>query len=181
VKPRVRLLLLALAAALAFAGWWRWGAHPARVAPAGPGADSVQAGLHPVQLWFADPAGDSLVVEVRSLPVAEGLHERASQLVDALDQGPLRRGVAVVPTGTALEHAYLDEHGTLTLDLSRAFTQGFHGGSREEDLVVSSLVRTLGANLPEARRVLVTCAGSPIGSLGGHLPLDRPIDLHTAF
>jgi len=65
----------------------------------------------------------------------------------------------------------------MKLDLSRAFRQDFRGGSSAEYLAVASLVRTLGANLPEVKRVLLVCGGAPIVSLGGHLPLDRPLDV----
>jgi len=174
-------LALALAALLGVLAWRAAGRHGLVRTTGTPAADSAMAGLRPVALWFADPGGDSLVVEVRDLPEQEGLHARLAQLVDALARGPERRGLAVLPTGTGLVHAFLDDRGLLTLDLSRPFTQGFHGGSREEDLVVGSLVRTLRANVPEAKRVLFTCAGAPVGSLGGHLPLDRPIELHEAF
>jgi hypothetical protein len=141
--------------------------------------DTSQAGMKAMTLWFADAGGDSLVSEVREAPEEQGLHERLAQLVQALARGPERRGVAVVPPGTDVLHGYLDERGLLTLDVSRAFQQGFSGGSREEDLVVSSLLRTIGSNVPEAKQVLITCGGAPIASLGGHLPLDRPLDLHA--
>jgi len=170
--------LLALAL-LGYAGWhWaraRFAPPETAVAP----ADTTQVGLRAVTLWFADDSGDSLVSESRQLPDRDGLHERLSQLVDALARGPERRGVAVLPAGTTVLHAYLDDRGLLTLDLSRAFQQGFHGGSRAEDLVVGSLARTIGSNVPEARRVLLVCGGAPIASLGGHLPLDQPIDPHA--
>ena len=65
----------------------------------------------------------------------------------------------------------------MTLDLSRAFRQGFRGGSSAEYLAIASLVRTLGANLPELKRVRIVCDGEPISSLGGHLPLDQPLDV----
>ena len=175
------LVALAILVAVSYALWRVWGARHAAPAPGGGAPDSALAGLRPAVLWFADPGGDSLVSEMRELPEQEGLHGRVSLLVDALARGPERGGLAVLPTGTAVLHVYLDDRGLLTLDLSRAFTQGFHGGSREEDLILGSLVRTLGANVPEANRVMFTCAGSPLLSLGGHLPLDRPIDPHEAF
>ena len=50
----------------------------------------------------------------------------------------------------------------MTLDLSRAFQQGFRGGSTAEYLAVASLVRTIGANLPEVKRVLLVCGGAPL-------------------
>jgi hypothetical protein len=32
-------------------------------------------------------------------------------------------------------------------------------------------------NLPEVKRVLLVCGGQPIETLGGHLPLDQPLDV----
>ena len=179
-RPVRIVLTLVVIAALGFTGWRLWLARQQASAGAPVAADTTQAGMRAVTLWYADDSGDSLVSEVREAPEQEGLHDRVSQLVDALARGPERRGVAVLPAGTSLLHVYLDDRGQLTLDLSRAFQQGFHGGSREEDLVVGSLLRTIGSNLPEVKRVVVLCGGAPIGSLGGHLPLDRPIDPHEA-
>ncbi len=178
MNSRARVLVaLLVVAAIAFVGWRTWGGRRTS-APAGAPADTAQAGMRSITLWFADASGDSLVVESRTVVEQEGLHARVSQLIDALARGPERRGVAVLPAGTALVHVYLDDRGLLVLDLSRAFQQGFRGGSREEDLIIGSLRRTLGANVPEAQRVRFTCGGAPIGSLGGHVPLDQPLDLH---
>ena len=47
-----------------------------------------------------------------------------------------------------------------------------------EYLAVASLVRTLGANLPEVKRILIVCGGRPMATLGGHLPLDQPLDVN---
>ena len=182
MSSRLRILVgLLVVAALAFVGWRTWEAQRGPVLATGTPSDSSQAGVRSVTLWFADAGGDSLVREVRELPEQAGLHDRLAQLVDALVQGPAHGGVAVVPNGTVVLHAYLDDRGQLTLDLSRAFQQGFHGGSREEDLIIGSLVRTIGSNLPEAKRVLFVCGGAPIASLGGHLPLDLPLDTHEEF
>src|SRR5207249_3755858 len=85
-------------------------------------------------------------------------------------------GLRALAAGTALLHAYLDEAGLLTLDLSRPFRQGFEGGARAEELTLASLVRTLGAGVPEARRVRIVCAGVALQTLGGHFPLDQPLD-----
>ena len=73
-------------------------------------------------------------------------------------------------------HVYLDDGGLLTLDLSRAFRQGFHGGSRAEEFAVGSLVRTIASNLPEVKQVRLVCGGAPLTTLGGHVALDRPLD-----
>jgi spore germination protein GerM len=173
----VALVVLAALAALAFAAY-RWIVVPRRAAPPPVAlADTVGAGLRAVQLWFAAPSGDRLLAESRELPESATLHDRVAALVAELDRGPTGAGVAAVPPGTSLLHVYLDDEGLLTLDLSRAFQQGFRGGADAEYLAVASLVRTLAANVPGVKRVLIVCGGEPIATLGGHLPLDRPIDV----
>jgi hypothetical protein len=173
-------VLLAIVA-LAWAGWResRRRSDAAAAAAAAAAPDTAQAGMRAMTLWFASADGDSLVAETRELPEQEGLHARVAALVAALDQGPARRGVAVLPAGTTVLHAYLDDRGLLTLDLSRAFQQGFRGGTTAEDLAVGAIVRTIGDNVPEVRRILFTCGGAPLVTLGGHVPLDRPVGVHA--
>jgi len=172
---RVVVIVLAVAAL----GWFAWNWTQRRNAPTSVvAADSAATGVRSARLYFAAPSGDSLVVEPRELLEAASLHDRVAGLVAELDRGPRGVGVAALPAGTAALHVFLDDHGLLTLDLTRAFQQGFRGGSGAEYLAVASLVRTLGANLPEVKRVLIICGGRPIATLGGHLPLDQPLDVN---
>ena len=139
-------------------------------------ADSTGTGLRSVTLLFASGSGDRLTSEVRELPDEAELHARVAALVAALEQGPRQGGVRALPAGTALLHAYLDESGILTLDLSPAFRQGFRGGARAEELTLASLVRTVAVNVPEAKRIRIVCGGQALASLAGHFPLDQPLD-----
>lgn len=139
-------------------------------------ADSAAAALRTTQLWFASADGDSLTGETRDLTELPDLHARVAALVAALEQGPRQGGVRMLPEGTEVLHVYLEEDGLLTLDLSLPFRQGFRGGPRAEELVLGSLVRTLAANVPEMRRVRITCGGAAMPTLGGHFPLDQPLD-----
>ena len=172
-----RLIVVALAlGALAWAGW-TFGLAPRRAAVAEVPADSSAAGYRAVRLFFASPAGDHLVSESRELPESATLHERVAGLVSELDRGPAGSGVAALPPGTSLLRVFLDEDGLMTVDLSRAFQQGFRGGTGAEYLAIASLMRTLAANVPGVKHVLIVCGGEPIATLGGHLPLDRPLDV----
>jgi hypothetical protein len=172
-----RLLVGALVvAALAWAGW-RWRRPGASPPPAGTAADSSLAGVRSARLYFASPSGDSLVVEPRELIEAASLQDGVAALIAELDRGPRGDGVAALPAGTSVLHVFVDDHGLLTLDLTRAFSQGFRGGAGAEYLAIASLVRTLGANLPEVKRILIVCGGEPLQTLGGHLPLDQPLDV----
>jgi len=141
-------------------------------------ADSSAVGVRAARLYFASPSGDSLVVESREMIEAASLHDRVARLLAELDRGPRGAGTAALPAGTAALHVFLDDRGLLTLDVSRAFQRGFRGGSNAEYLAVASLVRTLAANLPEVKRVLIVCGGQPLPTLGGHLPLDQPLDVN---
>jgi len=171
-----RLVLVGLAlAALAWFGWRSRRSRPAL--PPVVAADSAATGVRSARLYFAAATGDSLVSEPREMLAVASVRDRVTALVAELDRGPRGPGIAAIPAGTAAIHVFLDDHGLLTLDLSRAFQQGFRGGSGGEYLAVASLVRTLGANLPEVQRVLIVCGGRPIATLGGHLPLDQPLDV----
>jgi sporulation and spore germination protein len=166
--------------AIAVLAWLAWnGSRRLPRAPSvGPtAADSAGVGVKAMRLYFGAANGDSLVVEPREMIEPSGLHDRVETLVSELDRGPRGRGVAVLPAGTSVLRVFLDERGLMTLDLSGAFRQRFRGGSSAEYLAVASLMRTIGANVPEAKRVLIICAGRSIPTLGGHLPLDRPLEI----
>ena len=139
-------------------------------------ADSAGSGFRSARLWFVARTGDALVSEPREVIEQTGLHERVAVLVDELARGPTRGGPALLPAGTAARHVYLDERGRLTLDLSAAFRSGFRGGAGAEELAVAALVRTLADEPARGEAVLIVCEGPPLASLGGHLPLDRPLD-----
>ena len=173
-----RLILLLLAVGLIGFVAWRWNVmrteneRPPIAAP-----DTAVAGVRAVRLYFGSTEGDELTREMRELSESPDLHARVASLIAALDQGPTAGGVAVLPAGTSALHVFLDEQGLLTLDLSRAFVQGFRGGSTAEALAIASLVRTLGDNLPEVKRVQIVSGGAAVRTLGGHVALDRPLDV----
>ncbi|HYM81686.1 MAG TPA: GerMN domain-containing protein [Candidatus Limnocylindria bacterium] len=171
------LIVLVALAVLAWLSWEVMQRRAPQEIPASAAPDSAGSGVRAVRLYFASPNGDSLVAETRELVEPATFHDRVATLVAELDRGPRGRGVAALPAGTAVLHVYMDDRGLLTLDVSGAFRRGFHGGSTAEYLAIASLVRTLGANLPEVRRVLIVCAGRPLATLGGHLPLDRPLEV----
>jgi hypothetical protein len=171
------MILSVVFALMVLAGFWL-GTHRSAAPNRSPvAADTTRAGVRSVELYFAAENGDSLVREERELVEPATFRERVVTLVTELDRGPRGRGVAALPAGTSVLHVYLDDRGLLTLDMSGSFRQGFRGGATAEYLAIASLVRTLGANLPEVKHVLVVCAGRPIATLGGHLPLDRPLDV----
>lgn len=165
---------------LAVLAWsvWTFAIAPRRAqAPAPTTPDTLSTGYKAARLFFASASADTLVSESRELAETQSLHQQVASLVSELDRGPTGPGVAALPPGTSVLHVYLDDRGLMTVDLSRAFQQGFRGGSSAEYLAVASLVHTLAVNVPQVRRVLIVCGGSSLATLGGHLPLDRPIEV----
>ena len=165
---------------LAVLAWaaWRWSRRSGELTVMEPAAaDTAGTGFQSARLWFVARSGEALVSEPREVIEQAGLHERVAALLDESVRGPTGAGLTLLPAGTTLRHAYLDDRGLLTVDLSGAFRSGFRGGAGAEELAVGALVRTLGDNLPEVKRVMIVCEGVPLASLGGHLPLDRPLEL----
>ena len=173
----MKRFLLVVALILAVLAWAvvRWKGRPRPPAPPPAAADTSSAGFRAVRLYFASEGGDSLMAESREMVEPPMLRDRVAALVRELDRGPTRGGVAVLPAGTSVRFAYLDADGLLTVDLSRSFVQEFRGGAGAEYLAVASLVRTLAVNVPGVKRLLLVCGGEPLATLGGHVPLDRPI------
>jgi spore germination protein GerM len=176
---RVFALILGglILAVLAWAAW-RWSRRSGELTVMDPAAsDTVGTGFRSARLWFVARNGEALVSEPREVIDQTGLHERVAALLDELVRGPAGDGLTLLPAGTTLRHVYLDERGLLTLDLSGAFRSDFAGGAGAEELAVGALVRTLGDNLTGVKQVMIVCEGVPLASLGGHLPLDRPLEL----
>lgn len=166
--------------AIAVLAWVVWRAT--RGSARAPGANSTPAdtlatGFRAAALYFPSTSGDDLVIETRDMIEQSDLHERIATLVTELARGPRGEAVAAVPPETAVLHVYLDDRGLLTLDLSRGFRAGFRGGATAERMAIGALVRTLAANVPEVRRVQFAVEGAPLPSLGGHLPLEPPLDV----
>lgn len=156
--------------------WATWRERSARAIRPALLADSVATGLRRVTLVIPSPDGDALVVESREIADLEGLHARVASLVELLAAEPEGEGASVLPPGTTVRHVFLDADGELAVDLSKPLQERVGTGSRMEDLMFGSLVRTLVANVPGARRVRVLCAGGPIAVAGAHLPLDAALD-----
>ncbi len=173
--PRRALLVTLLAALVALVAWLA--TRPPTASQGVVAADSTTAGFKSARVYFAAAGGESLTVETREELETQNFHDRVTFLLDELERGPHAGGVRTVPAGTAVLRVFIDDRGLLTLDLSSAFHDGFRGGAAAEYLTIASVTRTLAANLPEVKRVMLVCAGQPLPTLGGQLPLDRPIDV----
>ena len=168
------LLALALAATGGLLYWYLSSREAPEPVSAG-GELALPRGTRSVTLFFASPAGDSLVTEQRQVLESERVTETVRTLVEELVRGPAAGGRPVFPTGVTVHHVFLDESGDLYVDFSPELMRRFLGGSTAEYLLLASLVRTLTLQLPTVTAVTVTVDGHPIPTLGGHFGLEAPL------
>ena len=169
------LIVVLLVGGAGVVWWFRHRAEqgPARVAT----EVALPRGTRAIELWFPQAAGGQLELETREVVEDDAQGEKVVRtVVGALLDGPENAGlVRSFPEGVTLSHVYRDPGGALYLDFSNQLRLAFRGGSTAEELLVTSLLRTLSANVPNVSRVTVTAGGQPIVSLAGHVRLDGPL------
>ena len=138
----------------------------------------IPTGTRSVTLYFAAANAESLVAENRQILEPASVSQSARALIEELVIGPrgssLRR---VLPAETHVRHVFFDEEGQVYIDFSPALRKTFRGGSTAEYLLLSSLVRTLSANLPTVAAISLTSGGRPMESLGGHFPVKGSLEV----
>jgi hypothetical protein len=132
--------------------------------------------VRPVRLYYESPEM-LLAAETRSIALPESPAAAMPLVVRELMKGPSRPPLGrLFPADTVVRGTYLLPGGTALVDLGGAtLTQGWGTGSHEELMSVYSLVQSLTANFPEARRVRILVNGTPAETLGGHLSLSRSL------
>jgi sporulation and spore germination protein len=172
------LLIVVVLVGGALTVWWF--RHRAAQEPRTVSAEVVlPRGTRAIELYFPQATGGGLDLETREVveDQAEG-ETLVRTVVGALLDGPDNAGLArPFPDGVTLNHVYRDPGGGLYLDFSNTLRLSFRGGSTAEEYLVSSLLRTLSANVPNVSRVTITAGGQPIVSLAGHFRLDGPLNL----
>jgi spore germination protein GerM len=129
-----------------------------------------------VRLYF-ESASMLLIAEQRNVQLPQSPAGAMPAVMRELMKGATNPAFArVVPADTVIRGAYLLPDGTAFVDLGgRTLTQGWPAGSHEELMAVYSIVQTVTANFPEAKKVRVLVNGSPAETLAGHIALDRPL------
>ncbi|MHB0970703.1 MAG: GerMN domain-containing protein [Thermoanaerobaculia bacterium] len=167
---RTFVLLLALSAALS--GCRRERETPADVKL----AEANKVTAHTVQLYFESP-DMLLIAEPRSVGLPESSAAAMPALLRELIKGSVNPGVPKpFPADTELRGAYLLADGTAVVDLGGpTLAAGWNTGSHQEMMAAYSVVQTVIANVPEAKRVRLLVNGQPAETLAGHLTIDRPL------
>ena len=171
------LIVLAIVGGALTVWWFRNRAREAQRPPVTEVA--LPRGTRAIELWFPQSVGGGLELETREVVEDDAQGEKVVRtVVGALLDGPENAGLArSFPEGVTLNHVYRDPGGGLYLDFSNQLRLSFRGGSTAEELLVTSLLRTLSANVPNVSRVTITAGGQPIVSLAGHVRLDGPLNV----
>lgn len=145
-----------------------------------PPGEEDATGLRTIEvvLYFSRPDGLGLAPEPRSIFETQALLDRIKQVVAGLIAGPAAGSplLPVLPAGTPLRDVFLQNDGTLYLDLGQALARDLAAGSQSERLAVGSLVNSLVLNFVEIARVRLLVEGEEIRTLGGHLDLGYPLE-----
>jgi spore germination protein GerM len=129
-----------------------------------------------VTLYYESP-GMMLVPETRNVALPENPAAAMDLVVRELLKGSANAAVPrLFPDDAAVRAAYLLPEGTAFVDLGGpTLTQGWGIGSHQELMAIYSVVQTVTANFPEAKRVRLLVNGEPAETLGGHISLSRAL------
>ncbi|MDQ6799609.1 MAG: GerMN domain-containing protein [Acidobacteriota bacterium] len=137
-------------------------------------AKENKVAMRTVSLYYESP--DLLLApERRDLPLPENPAGALDLVMRELVKGSANTAVpSLLPVDTVVRGAYLLPDGTAFVDLGGpTLTQGWATGSHQELMAVYSVVQTVTANFPEAKKVRMLVNGEPAETLGGHVSLAR--------
>ena len=118
-----------------------------------------------------------LVPEKRDVALPENPAGALPIVVRELFKGSATPGVPrPLPADTIVRGAYLLPDGTAFVDLGGpTLSEGWGAGSHQELIAVYSVVQTVIANFPDAKRVRLLVNGEPAETLAGHISLAKAL------
>ena len=172
-KIFIVVLLLAVVIIAVYVVKWRTAEEDEEL----PGVQEVAEETRSVTLYFAGSDADGLVAETREIPVREGIENEAKAVMASLLAGPDDdNAVSAIPAGTRiLQVFWVEDTETLYLDFNRGITTG--DGSTGEYYTITTIIRTIGANFPQAGRLQFLVEGYPVETLAGHYGVSKPLDI----
>jgi spore germination protein GerM len=137
------------------------------------------AGDRAVVLVFPEWDAAGYVTEQRMIPSRSRDEEDLLGVMTLLCEGPRISGaVSALPEGTSALAAFFDpETGGAVLDFSQELVIGHPGGSAAESATLTSILRSVGLNFPDATTCIILVEGAQVETLAGHVVLDRPLSL----
>ena len=132
--------------------------------------------VRPVTLFFEGPQM-LLVRETRNVALPENPAGALAIVARELIKGSANAGVPpIFPRDTVVRSTFLLPDGTAFVNLGgNTLSQGWGTGSHEELMAVYSVVQTVTANFPDAKRVRILVNDEPAETLAGHVNLSRAL------
>ena len=126
-----------------------------------------------LKIYYPDDAGINLVGVNRTIEVKND-SEKYIAAVRLLMKNPEEKDLTVIFPKNAKINSVKVENGTAYVDFDKNITKSFVGGSTGEELLVNSVVKTLG-EFSEVQQVRFLIDGAEIETLSGHMDLSEPI------
>lgn len=132
----------------------------------------------PAQLFWISPAAtDQLAPVTVQLPLSADPAQRAKQLINELIANPPTPAQRTLPPGATLLDFYLLPNGQAVADFSDELSTEMPSGILSEWMAVSSIVDTLGANVPQISELKILVHGHEIETLAGHIDMSDFFDV----
>jgi spore germination protein GerM len=128
--------------------------------------------VRPIVVYYEAPTM-LLASEKRDVALPENPAGAMSVVVRELIKGSTNPTLPpLFPTDTTVRATFLLPDGTAFVDLGGpTLTAGWGTGSHEELMAIYSVVQTVIANFPQAKRVRILINGEPAETLAGHISL----------
>lgn len=139
----------------------------------------------PIHLYFANPEGTKLKLEVRYIPMSEAkksVNTLAATIVKELIKGPSPESglKPTIPEGSKLRSTVSVKSGIATVDFSKEFVDKHPGGKVAEQLTIFSIVNSL-TELKEIQKVKFTINGKAQKEYKGNFQFDAPFPRTTSI
>jgi spore germination protein GerM len=145
----------------------------AKTLPPAPVATET-AGYHPVVLFFASAAFDTLVREGREIGPCDEVPACLEEILEELINGPVGDLSPVLPATGMFNSVRLDGN-IARVDFASELLDALPAGSSSEIMAVYAIVNSLALNYPQVRSVQFTLDGRPLQTLKGHLDISSPL------
>jgi spore germination protein GerM len=128
--------------------------------------------VRPIVVYYEAPTL-LLAPESRNVALPENRAGAMSVVVRELIKGSTNPSLPpLFPADTTVRATFLLPDGTAFVDLGGpTLTGGWGTGTHEELMAIYSVVQTVTANFPEAKRVRILINGEPAETLAGHISL----------
>jgi len=129
-----------------------------------------------VDLYFAEPNSESLIIEKRKVEATGDLTSRSKQVILELIKGPDTSLTGTIPPGTTLRNLSINSDGIAFVDFSSELTSRHPGGSSAELLTIYSIVNSLTLNFKGIEKVQILVEGKKVETIAGHIFAMMPFE-----